>query len=52
MAEWTYDNKDEETGYDTTSVYLNGQVGAWAPLHPQWQHWGALWFTDEDMSEI
>ena len=22
--------------------YLNGHCGAWAPLHPQWQHWGEL----------
>lgn len=33
--------------YDTLCVrcmrdYLKGQVGAWAPRHPQWQHWGEL----------
>lgn len=27
--------------------YLKGQVGAWAPLQPQWQHWGAPWLTHE-----
>ena len=21
---------------------MNGQVGAWAPRQPQWQHWGEL----------
>lgn len=25
--------------------YLNGQLGAWSPRQPQWQHWGALWLT-------
>ena len=26
--------------------YLKGQVGAWAPRQPQWQHWGALCESD------
>jgi len=25
--------------------HLKGHVGAWSPRQPQWQHWGALWFT-------
>ena len=27
------------------SIYLKGQLGAWLPRQPQWQHWGELWFT-------
>jgi len=30
-------------------VYLKGHVGAWSPRQPQWQHWGALWLTDEQL---
>lgn len=26
---------------------LKGHWGEWEPLHPQWQHWGADWLTQD-----
>lgn len=35
------DTSTKPGGHD----HLKGHVGAWSPRQPQWQHWGALWFT-------
>lgn len=32
--------------------YLNGQLGAWSPRQPQWQHWGALWVTADVQAAV
>ena len=34
------------TGHAGAVHYLNGQLGAWSPRQPQWQHWGALCVTE------
>ena len=31
---------------------MNGQVGEWLPLQPQWQHWGELELTNASASPV